>query len=338
MADLAILTSLYRSDRFLPGHLRRLRVTARRLREAGLAVEVVAVANDASPRERHLLARLVATAAFPVTVRHVPRETLYASWNRAIAATTAPVLAPWNVDDIRTPESLKEGCERLGGDLGLVYFPFMYARAVRLLGFWPSARLWIRYAGHVTPFVDAQTFQEQACFGPFIMFTRRLYEATGPFDEWFRIWGDLDWVLRAARHADFCLATSHGGTFRLHGDNLGWPADPEKRQVRVAELNVLALEHGSWHTLGAADPQVMRALWEDRGSRVQLTPALERLLWGPDARARWEAALRARREASAVPPTGPRRIADALRWRWRVLRFAARSSLRPGGVGQTARR
>lgn len=338
MVDLAILTSLYRSDRFLPGYLRRLRVVARRLREVGLAVEVVAVANDASPRERNLLARLAATAPFPVTVLHVPRETLYASWNRAIAAATAPVLAPWNVDDVRTPESLREGYERLVGDLGLVYFPFMYARAVRLLGFWPSVRLWIRYAGYVTPFVDSQTFQEQACFGPFIMFTRRLYDATGPFDEWFRVWGDLEWVLRAARHADFRLATSHGGTFRLHGDNLGWPDDPKKRQIRVAELNVVALEHGSWHTLGAVDPQLMRALWEDRRSRVRLTASLERLLWGPEAHARWEAALRARRETPPAPPTGPRRIADAFRWRWRVLRFAARSHFRPGGVGPTVSR
>ena len=318
MADLAIITSLYRSNRFLPDYLRRLHLVTREIQQAGLAAEVVVVANDPSARERALLARLAA-APFRATVLEVPRETLYASWNRGIQATTAPVLAPWNVDDIRTGESFIEGCRLLGNGPGLVYFPFAYATEVRMA---PFLRLWLPREGLATPF-DRETFRSDGRFGPFMMFTRRLYEATGPFDAWFRVWGDVHWVHRAVHHADFLLATSHGGTFRIHGRNLGWPADPKAQERRIAERNVLALEYGAWEKVTALDPALMQATWEDRKSHVVLPDWMEQRIWGPEAQKRWTASLEARRPRSRMRFPGPRRIARALRWRLRFLAWAA---------------
>jgi hypothetical protein len=185
----------------------------------------------------------------------------------------------------------------------------------------------LTYPGRVTPF-DRQTVYEHAGFGPFLMFTRRLFEAAGPFDEWFRVWGDVDWLIRALRHADFCLAAAQGGTFRLHGRNLGWPDDLEARQVRHAELNVIALEHGWWDKVRATDPAVMRATWAARQSRVRLPEWLEARLWGAEAEARWDATLRARR----APLPWARRLARGVRWRGYVLARAAlrrASPLRP---------
>jgi hypothetical protein len=342
MADLAIITSLYRSNRFLPGYLKRLHLVTREIRQAGLAAEVVLVANDPSARERALLARLAASP-FQVTVLEVPRETLYASWNRGIQATTAPVLAPWNVDDIRTGESFIEGCRLLGNGPGLVYFPFAYATEVRVA---PFLRLWLTREGLATPF-HRETFRSDGRFGPFMMFTRRLYETTGPFDAWFRVWGDVHWVHRAVHHADFLLATSHGGTFRIHGRNLGWPADPKAQERRTAERNVLAIEYGAWEKVTALEPAMMRATWEDRKSHVVLPDWMQQRMWGPEAQRRWDASAQARHPRPRMRLPGPRRIARALGWRLRFLASAAlhrpwpdsaSASTQAPAVGETSER
>ncbi len=53
------------------------------------------------------------------------------------------------------------------------------------------------------------------------MFTKALYKQVGPFDEQFKIAGDFDWCVRAAKVTDkFVRAKTIAGTFRVDGTGL----------------------------------------------------------------------------------------------------------------------
>src|SRR5690606_21328144 len=103
----SLITSLYRAEPHLAAYAGHVRNVAAQARAAGLSLEMVIVANDATERERALLAPLVAageSGELAVQVLHVPRETIYASWNRGVRAARGRCIGVWNADDAREAE------------------------------------------------------------------------------------------------------------------------------------------------------------------------------------------------------------------------------------------
>src|SRR3954452_13404607 len=96
----SLLASTYRSQRFLDAWLSSLEAQT-----IWPEAELVVVANDPEPDEQRAFAAFAARHP-QVRLQEVPRESLYRSWNRAIAAAEGPVLAIANVDDLRTPSGL----------------------------------------------------------------------------------------------------------------------------------------------------------------------------------------------------------------------------------------
>ena len=86
---------------------------AKRLSEVGIEAHYLPIVNDASPGERAQIDQLAGEINGGYLGRrsphYVPRETLYASWNRAVSLSTATCFAPWNADDLRSAEALIEG-------------------------------------------------------------------------------------------------------------------------------------------------------------------------------------------------------------------------------------
>ncbi len=57
--------------------------------------------------------------------------------------------------------------------------------------------------------------------GPFFLFTKSLYARVGPFDEQFKIAGDFDWCVRAAKVSNgFVRGKTLAGEFRVDGGGL----------------------------------------------------------------------------------------------------------------------
>ena len=85
-ASISIITSLYRAEALLSAYNRRVIDVAAQVHAAGLTLEFVLVANDPSAGEHMRLAQLAAaleSAGTAGVIRlDVPRENLYASWNR----------------------------------------------------------------------------------------------------------------------------------------------------------------------------------------------------------------------------------------------------------------
>jgi glycosyltransferase involved in cell wall biosynthesis len=279
--DISLITSLYRSEAFLKNYTRHVLDTAARLKQDhGLSLEIVIVANDATDAERSWIRELNAgahmtgtPAIYPI---YVERETVYASWNRGIQASSGRCIGLWNADDIRTAAALAEGYHLIEQGCGLMYFPFTVTRPSRL-----GLRQELRPA---LPF-DHDTFTKAMRGGSFILFGRDIYDKVGPFDEHFKIGGDFEWSARAVDYdVQFCAGTHNAGTFHLHGGNLSDTGS----NLQQVEDNIVHLRRQAWQNLKPADPDLMRSSWEAWGSQGQiLPPEIADQLWDAGAADRW---------------------------------------------------
>lgn len=311
---ISIITSLYRSEAHLPAYTTRVLDVAGQMQAAGLALEVVLVANDPTTQEQDHLRRLIeALDGLGTAIRlDVPRESLYASWNRGIAASSGVCVAIWNVDDTRTADALIEGYRLIADGCEIVDFPFIEAHAIRWFGLYRTFQLrrW-------PPQYDPVNLKRKTRTSPFFMFSRAINERVGPFDEHFRISGDFDWCARpAARAAAFCSGRALSGTFFLHGTNLSGSSNP----LETVEDDIVLLRQGLWDELVPTDPDLLEACWSQWGDLGEhtLPPDLQDRLWGAGAYKRWRAWLRARR-----------RQAIARRVRYLLRQIINRFRLRP---------
>lgn len=274
--DVTIVTSLYRSDTFLPRYCDQLVSVGNALQQAGTALEVVLVVNDATPFERQTIAELAARASgvFQVKPLYVEREPLYASWNRGIEASTGECLGFWNVDDIRTAEALIEGNQRIHAGCRLIDFPYTLIQIERSVG-----------GIHRTTPVEYQAFPydietynplDRLRTGPFFMFARTLYDEVGAFDPRFKIVGDFEWNIRASKMTSFCRGQAHSGKYVIHGENLS-----ASSLLPVEENIVLMLfpEVHHWEGLRPVPPDLMRSTWNIWNS-VDIPPDVQDRLWG----------------------------------------------------------
>lgn len=278
MVDITLITSLYRGEAHLPLYGQRVREMRARLQSAGIALQILVVANDTTENERRWLADL------PVRVIYTGRETLYASWNRGIAAAESDIFGFWHVDDDRAATALIEGYHRLQQGYTLVDTPMRIVQSARRFGLFAHQRTWIR----PVPF-DPVQFTRKNGISPFALIRRELYEQTGGFDEHFRIAGDLEWGGRAMPYAKFAPLTMPGGTFFLHGGNLSSTGNPLQR----VEENIVFLRRQQWTELRPADPVLMRQTWEAWGSQgLPLPDAIQEWLWGDESARRYRHYLR----------------------------------------------
>jgi hypothetical protein len=311
---ISVITSLYRSEAHLPAYRARVLDVAGQVKAAGLALEVVLVANDPTDGERDHLRHLAWSVDGIGTVipLEVPRENLYASWNRGIASSSGLCLAIWNVDDARYADALIEGYRLIADGCEIVDFPFTAVREIRWLGLFN-----MQHQRRLPPQYDPVNFRRKTRTGPFFMFSRAVYDRVGPFDGHFRIAGDFDWCARpAARAAKFCAGQSLAGTFFLRGTNLSGSGSP----FEDVEDNIVLLRQGRWDELVPADPDLLEACWSEWGSlgAREISPDLQDRLWGAGACDRWQAWLRARRRKEI-----------ARRVRYLPRQIVNRSGLRP---------
>jgi glycosyltransferase involved in cell wall biosynthesis len=285
--DVSLITSIYRSSTWLPAYVARVKAVATELQRAGVALEIVIVANDATLAERAILQRLKDdldnSRTASVIVTYVPRESLYLSWNRGIDLSTGRALGFWNVDDERFVDAILAGVDLIKHGKDLVYFPYEIRETYSLFG---SLRVAIKRAGRTRPF-DRETFANKMTLDPFFLASRKMHEAVGPFDGRFEISGDFDWCIRALDHGQFVYCDDVvSGVFHLHGDNLSGPFDP----LMQVENNIIMLKRGKWENVVPAQPDLMRTRWEAWSDEALHLPSeLTEYLWGAGANMRWNA-------------------------------------------------
>lgn len=293
--SVAVISSLFHCEPHLPRFTAAVFGFAKQVSEVGLSVHYVPIVNDASDYERaqiEMLTREINANYYGrMTPVYVARESLYASWNRGIAATQTPHIAFWNADDIRSAEGFIEGIRALQGGSNLVDFPFTRVSAVRRLGVFPQQQRL-----DVPRLFDPDSFARGKGLGPFFMMSRALYQRVGPFDDAFRVAGDMEWAGRALAHARYHAGQSNGGDFLIHGDNLS-NTGGDREDI---EVNIIFLRRGEWRHLRPAHPRAQQDAWHSWGNTggFQLPGEIEDFLWGPAAHERWRQYQRERRQGA----------------------------------------
>ncbi|RMG88611.1 MAG: glycosyltransferase, partial [Chloroflexi bacterium] len=224
------------------------------------------MANDAQPEERELLEKLASDVDdLDVQLLFVPRETLYASWNRGIQQARGDILGFWNVDDVRYPDAL------------IVAHKIFTEQRVELVdcGFILQQGRDIRY---VSATFNPESLSPKTIAGPFFLFHRKLYKKAGSFNDYFCIAGDYEWSKRpAVRESVYQLIKTEGGLFRLHGNNLSNNTSP----LEWVEWNIILIWHGGFEHLRPVDPVLMRETWESWGHQGGYIPDdVAQWLWG----------------------------------------------------------
>lgn len=251
---ISIISSLYKSDRYLGKFQQALVRFAQVLQNAGVDFELIAIVNDPTEAEKKFAEDFAKESWFKFI--NVGRETVFASFNRGVNLAKGESLGFWNVDDVRYPEAVIEGEELIKNGVELVYFPFIVKRFISLgrLSFSIFSR---KMDSQIPEFNQASKaeFSRSMLCGPFFMFTKALYEKVGPFDEQFKIAGDFDWCARATKISDKFVKAKHlGGEFRV--DGAGLSAGGTQRQM--AENNIIYMRNHIWDKIVVAKDLVIK--------------------------------------------------------------------------------
>ncbi len=295
--SIALISSLYRSEEHLPAFTAAVFGFARRVSECGIAAHYLPIVNDASPRERELIDQLADEINRQylgrMTPHYVPRETLYASWNRGISLSPASFFAPWNADDLRSTEAFIEGYAALQGGAELVDFPFTRVMLGKRFGVLPRQQ-----RIHAPCPFDSARFTRRNGLGPFFMARKSLFDRLGPFDADFRVAGDTEWASRCLSTASFQPGRANGGEFLVHGGNLSNTGN----DLEDIEVNLIFMRRGDWRHLRPADPYALREAWDSWGNpgRIALPAEVADFLWGAEAEGRWRRYQRERKQPATL--------------------------------------
>jgi len=167
-------------------------------------------------------------------------NSISASMNNAIINSTGQFIAIWNVDDLRTPDSLERQLEILLSDS-------MVACAVG-----PYKKV-SKFKDSTGPTVDEPDLRPETVLsgmhlGPFYMFPKSITEKIGFFDEQLRSGGDFDFAIRLAR----------AGRIKSSDALLGWYLDAglgastRPNSLQPTERTVIELRYGIFHKIDPA--------------------------------------------------------------------------------------
>ena len=230
--NISVITSLYKCAPFLESFLMHY-ANLVNLEEC----ELILVHNDPSEEELAIIARCASEKMNIVHLR-VRREGLYVSWNRAVEIARGKYLAVWNVDDIRSPESL--AAQKLALDSSeavMCYGDFFGTRAYGL----HRDKLYT-YASYKHCYKEALRRHIIGCFP---MWRKDLHEKVGYFDEQFRLVSDYEFQLRVASSYPLVKATPILGYYLEHaGHKLS-----SNRRLQTKERTAVELRYRMYRQL-----------------------------------------------------------------------------------------
>lgn len=211
---ISLIASLYNTDNLIDKWSKWLIKFTTKLQTFGVDFEIIIVSNEPTPTEKRTFEILKKYNW--VKIIEVPRETIFASWNRGIKASSGEVYGFINADDIRFASSILEGIERIKNGADFVYFPFLYIRYIRILGFLVPVK--IKRFSPLPP--DKAAKEIGMPYGPFWLISKKFIEKVGWFDESFKVAGDFEWSARTQRQGKFVLSNITAGIFTSDGTTL----------------------------------------------------------------------------------------------------------------------
>jgi len=177
---------------------------------------------------------------YPGHLKHIvvnPVDPIGTSMNRCIKEASGDLLTIWNVDDLRTPDSIERQVAAFEKGADFVYGNFIIVRSFGAT------------SGTITRF-DAykerhEEFTRSMLLGPFMAFRKSLCDKAGMFDEQLKSGADFDLAIRLAFHGVPGMADGVLGYYLNEGK--GASTRPGSKQV--VERTVIELRYGIYDKL-----------------------------------------------------------------------------------------
>lgn len=201
-------------------------------------IEVVLDHNDPTPAELELVGRF--QREHPGRLKHIvttPVQPIGASMNECVLAAEGEFVAIWNVDDLRTEDSLERQCAALDAapECSFAFGDFIIVSTF-------GERLGPRVS---PPDFDREEFSRSMHLGPFYMWRKALTQSAGLFDEQLRSGADFDLAIRLA------LNESGARVGELLGYYLdaGLGASTRANSLQPVERTMIELRYGIYDKL-----------------------------------------------------------------------------------------
>lgn len=250
------IVSCYKGEKYLPAFLENC---------AGQSIkdllEIVLVLNEPSEKERSIVKDFVSKHPNLVNQIVVPREPLAVSTNRAIKAAKGEYVCIWNIDDLRTADSLGLMVKVLDENRSI---DFTY-------GDYVIVKQWESKEGKLIspPEFDKIEFIQGMHLGPFYMWRKSLCEKIGYWDEQFKSGGDFDYAARLAVEAEGLKTKGLLGYYLDEGLGLSTGKTP----WQPIERTVIELRFGVYHKLDF--------LYYNRAKEYKIKQILQDGVWLP---------------------------------------------------------
>jgi glycosyltransferase involved in cell wall biosynthesis len=165
-----------------------------------------------------------------------PVEPIGTSMNRCIKLASAPLVTIWNVDDLRTPNSLELQATFLENNAkyGVVHGPYKIVRAFGS-----------KDGKFIEPSNNPLEHTRSMLMGPFFMFRKSLCEKAGYFDEQLKSGADFDLAIRLAYNSKVGYIDEPLGYYL----NEGKGASTRPGSLQPLETAVICMRYGIFDKL-----------------------------------------------------------------------------------------
>ena len=234
MTKVSTITPCYNMSKYMKGFLDNLSTQTHK------DIEIILDHNDPTDEEITLVEEYNKEHdnIFHIVVEGV--DPIGISMNRCIEFATGDYLCIWNVDDLRTPDSIEIMAKVLdeNPDVDLVYGNYVIVS---------------KFGETNGQFVDVEPhipeLKEGMILGPFFMFRKSLIEKSGVFDEQLIQGPDYDLALRLVRNGKAHFMPDNLGYYLNEG--LGMSTKPDSKQP--IERTVIELRYN----VRVLDPQLV---------------------------------------------------------------------------------
>ena len=232
MRKVSVITSVYNSELYLPSFLDSVNEQS-----CASQIELMLRMNDPTEKELSVVEKFATNFPGKLVVSQTKLEPVSASMNWCVNNSEADLLCIWNVDDLRTPNSILSQATVMEQGVDFAYGPYIVVS---------------EFGQKVGRCVDVGQyklirFRRDMKLGPFMMFTRDALNAVGPFDEGLRITSDFDFAMRLTRFGRGASTDSILGYYLNAGNGLS--TSSKLMSIHENERQIIFARYGIWEKL-----------------------------------------------------------------------------------------
>ncbi len=223
----SIITSVYRSEKYLESFLKC-------VLSQSISDEIQLILNLSSPSndEKMVLKKFSRFFSSLTLIEHDERISIYRAWNECLQVVEAPLIAIWNVDDLRVSDSLERQVLILESEeVKSVTGTFTVTRSYGDIEGRECVPNWTRY----------QDFYRSMLHGPFFMFKAECLSTLIGFDEQFLVAGDFDFAVRLSSIGSVGICEENLGFYL----NNGVGASTTRSSLQVIERDRVLIRYGA---------------------------------------------------------------------------------------------